>query len=169
MGAVLIWTAAATCLMSVGCSREIIATTIDTHTCPEVVMRYKIIVILDAVIELILVIIPIYFCWRILTSLPIKMQVLGVFAFRAIVAIIALVYIRIWETSLHGRKPGVDCTNPIVLQQCQLIISTMAGTIPCLKNFLRTFTTGSGVSVLVDSSKRRSPNTTRNTPGSASN
>jgi hypothetical protein len=138
--------------------------------CPDAVIRYKIIVILDAAIEVLLVIMPIYYCWKLLTSLPIRIRVIAVFAFRLPVAAIAVVYLNTWEASLNGENPGVDCAIPIVLQQCQLLTSLMAGTIPCLKSFLRSFDTGSGAKATVGSSNKRDSGNPRtrestNSPG----
>ena len=78
-------------------------------------------------------------------SILVKLQVLAVFSFRLPLIALAGAFLKTWIGSLSSNNPGIDRSLAILLQQTQLCVSLMAGTIPCLKSFLRSFDTGSGV------------------------
>lgn len=58
--------------------------------------------------------------------------------------ILAGLFYKAWESSLHGDNLGVGRTTALVYQQSQLCTSLIAATIPCLKSFIQSFDTGSG-------------------------
>ncbi|KAH8725674.1 hypothetical protein GQ44DRAFT_652357 [Phaeosphaeriaceae sp. PMI808] len=144
-GAAIAWTIAAALLVSVGCSPESTAPIVPSRTCPTIVARYKVVVITDALTDIALVIIPGYLCWQLQMSVYLKIQVLTVFAFRLpLIALSGLVF-KTWVSSLSAGNPGIHRTSAIIYQQVELCLSLMAATIPCLKSFIRSFDTGSGV------------------------
>jgi hypothetical protein len=152
MAMVVIWTLVAAFLVSVGCSPEGIAPRIPSQMCPTIVARYKFVVILDAITDIVLVVIPGYLCWQLQMSVTLKLQVLAVFAFRLPPVALAGLFLKTWITSLHAVNPGIRRTPAIVFQQMELCVALMAATIPCLKSFIRSFDTGSGVKATIGSS-----------------
>lgn len=126
--------------------------TLPSQTCPSIVVRYKFIVITDAITDLVLVIIPAYLCWQLQMSVALKLQVLAVFAFRLPLAGLAGLFLKTWIRSLHSTNPGIHRTPAVIYQQAELCVSLMAATIPCLKSFIRSFDTGSGVKASFGSS-----------------
>ncbi|CAO2653631.1 Nn.00g030420.m01.CDS01 [Neocucurbitaria sp. VM-36] len=144
-GCVVIWTVLAAFLVSVGCSPESMAPKTQSQTCPSIIARYQFLVVTDAITDIILVIIPAYLCWQLQMSVLIKLQVLAVFSFRLPLVALAGLFLKTWVRSLSTNNPGVDRSPAIIFHQCELCVSLMAGTIPCLKSFIRSFDTGSGV------------------------
>jgi hypothetical protein len=123
-----------------------------SQTCPSIVARYEFIVITDAITDVILVVVPAYLCWQLQMSVTLKFQVLAVFAFRLPVAALAGLFLKTWMRSLHSTNPGIQRTPAIIYQQSELCLSLMAATIPCLKSFIRSFDTGSGMKPTIGSS-----------------
>jgi hypothetical protein len=116
-----------------------------SQTCPSIVARYEFIVITDAITDVILVVIPAYLCWQLQMSVTLKLQVLAVFAFRLPLVALAGLFLKTWMRSLHSTNPGIQRTPAVIYQQSELCLSLMAATIPCLKSFIRSFDTGSGM------------------------
>lgn len=139
-------------LVSVGCSPASLAPMIPSEACPSIVARYKVVVITDAITDMILVITPVYLCWQLQMSVKLKLQVLAVFSFRLPLIGLAGYFLETWIHSLNSTNPGIRRTAPIVYQQIELYASLMAATIPCLKNFIRSFDTGSGLKANLGSS-----------------
>ncbi|KAF1850648.1 uncharacterized protein K460DRAFT_391103 [Cucurbitaria berberidis CBS 394.84] len=144
-GCVAAWTVLASFLVSAGCSPESMAPKSPSETCPTIIARYQFVVATDAITDIILVIIPAYLCWQLHMSVIVKLQVLAVFSFRLPLIPLAGLFLKTWIRSLSTSNPGVDRTPAIIFHQCQLCVSLIAGTIPCLKSFIRSFDTGSGV------------------------
>ncbi|KAJ4319062.1 hypothetical protein N0V94_004114 [Neodidymelliopsis sp. IMI 364377] len=74
-----------------------------------------------------------------------KLQVLGVFAARLPLVALAGLSLKHWKDALHSTDPGTARTTALVFQQCQLCLSLISATIPCLRSFIQSFDTGSGV------------------------
>lgn len=147
MGLVTLWTILAACLVSVGCSPESIAPLREVQICAGVFIRYQVVVITDVVTDVLLVLVPAYLVWKLQMSVQLKLQVISVFAFRLPLLPLSILALQNWNKSLHSINPGVDRAYPIIYQQSQLCFSLIAGTVPCLKSFIRSFDTGSGVKV----------------------
>lgn len=152
IGACTIWTVLAALLVSVGCSPANTAPVVASQTCPTIIPRYKIVVITDAIIEVILVATPAYLCWQLQMSVFFKLQVLAVFAFRLPLIVLACTFLTTWIDSLSSVNPGISRTVPTLLQQSELCLSIITATIPCVNGFLRSFDTGSGGKVGLGSS-----------------
>jgi hypothetical protein len=148
----VLWTILAPLLVSVGCSPESLAPRLPSQTCPSIVARYKVVVVTDAITDIVLVVIPGCLCWHLQMSVLLKLQVLAVFSFRLPLVAFAGLFLKTWIRSLSTVNPGVDRTTPIIFQQAELCVSLMAATIPCLKSFIRSFDTGSGVKATIGSS-----------------
>lgn len=144
-GCTIIWTVLAGTLVSIGCSPESTAPKVAPNTCSGIIARYQLVVVTDAITDVVLVIVPAYLCWHLQMSVLLKLQVLVVFAFRLPLIALACLFLKFWARSLSTSNPGIDRSPAIILQQSQLCFSLIAGTIPCLKSFIRSFDTGSGV------------------------
>ena len=116
-------------LVSIGCSPESIAPVSPTETCPTIVTRYKIVVVTDAITDVILVVIPGYLCWQLQMSIVLKVQVLAVFAFRLPLVALSGLFLKTWIRSLSIVNPGIHRTPAIIFQQAELCVSLMAATI----------------------------------------
>ncbi|KAF1357512.1 hypothetical protein EJ07DRAFT_74596, partial [Lizonia empirigonia] len=143
-GAVLLWTLVSALLVSSGCSNDSLSPRTPSDLCNGIEVRYLFVVITDGITDLILAFIPTYLCRHLQMSILFKLQVLGVFAMRLPLIILAGLFYKAWKSSLHGDNLGVDRTTALVYQQSQLCSSLIAATIPCLKSFIQSFDTGSG-------------------------
>jgi hypothetical protein len=152
MAGVIAWTITAAFMVSAGCSPESMAPRTLSQTCPAIVARYKFVVVVDAITDLVLIVIPGYLSWQLQMSVVLKLQVLAVFAFRLPLVVLASTFLQKWIQSLSSDNPGVDRAPAIIYQQAELCISLMAATVPCLKSFIRSFDTGSGVKATISSS-----------------
>ncbi|KAL5114624.1 putative ATPase [Pleosporales sp. CAS-2024a] len=149
---IAIWTIAAAMLVSTGCTPTSIAPQQPAQMCRAIDIRYKLVVVTDALIDLVLVLIPGYLTWRLHMSVKLKLQVIAVFALRLPLIVLAACSLKAWLGSLSAVNPGVDRTPAIVFQQVELCVSLLAATLPCLKSFIRSFDTGSGVKANIGSS-----------------
>ena len=123
-----------------------------SQTCSTIISRYKFVVVTDAVTDITLVVVPAYLCWQLQMSFKLKLQVLAVFAFRLPLVALAGLFLKTWIRSLSIDNPGIHRTPAVIFQQSELCVSLMAATIPCLKSFIRSFDTGSGVKATFGSS-----------------
>lgn len=141
---VTIWTVLSAFLVSVGCSNDSLSPKEPSSICLGIQTRYLFVVITDCFTDAVLAFIPTYLCRRLQMKLFFKMQVLGVFAFRLPLVVLAGLFYTHWSSSLHGGNPGVARTTALMYQQWQLCVSLIAATIPCVKSFIQSFDTGSG-------------------------
>ena len=117
------------------------------QTCSGISTRYAIIVVTDAVIDVLLIILPAFLVWKLQMSAKLKLQVVSVFAFRLPLLVFSVLGLVRFNSSLRDLNPGVARTGAVVYQQSELCWSLLSATVPCLKSFIRSFDTGSGVKV----------------------
>ncbi|KAF2472815.1 uncharacterized protein BDR25DRAFT_366028 [Lindgomyces ingoldianus] len=146
-GLMAVWTIVATLAVSVGCNPKSTLPALEEQTCPSLLPRYQVIIITDTVTDVLLVLVPAYLVWQLQMSKALKLQVISAFAVRLPLLPLSILVLITYKNSLHSSNPGVDRTTAIIFQQSQLCFSLMAGTIPCLKSFIRSFDTGSGAKV----------------------
>ncbi|KAH3906018.1 hypothetical protein HBH56_212200 [Parastagonospora nodorum] len=154
----MVWTILAAMLVSVGCSPQSMAPKTASQTCPGIDARYKFVAVTDTITDTILIMIPSYLTWQLQMSIKLKLQVISVFAFRLPLIPLASMSLRAWIQSLTGENPGAHRTPAIVFQQAELCVSLLAATLPCLKSFIRSFDTGSGVKATIGSSNESGSN-----------
>ncbi|PSN71293.1 hypothetical protein BS50DRAFT_546564 [Corynespora cassiicola Philippines] len=142
-----LWTIVAALLVSVGCSPQSTAPTMESQICPGIYDRYHGLVVTDALTDILLVMAPTCLVWQLQMHISLKVQVVFVFAFRLPLVPLSILTLRNWNHSLHSSNPGIDRTPVILYQQGQLCFSLISATVPCLKSFIRSFDTGSGVKV----------------------
>lgn len=143
----VVWTLLVVFMVSVGCSPRSTAPPTEAEICPGIFARYQVVAITDALTDVILILVPAYLVWQLQMGAALKMQVIAVFAFRLPLIPLSFLALTSWKRSLHSNNPGVDRTTAILFQQSELCFSLIAGTVPCLKSFIRSFDTGSGVKV----------------------
>ncbi|KAH7071991.1 hypothetical protein BKA63DRAFT_544444 [Paraphoma chrysanthemicola] len=163
-GITLGWTILAALLVSVGCSPESLAPQVPSQTCRSIVTRYRFVIITDALTDVVLVAVPTVLCWRLHMDIRNKLQVFAVFGFRLPLVALAGLFVKTWERSLASGNPGVHRTPAIIYQQAELCGSLIAATIPCVKGFIQSFDTGSGVKAGIGSSNDYSSGRTGSRP-----
>ncbi|KZM24452.1 hypothetical protein ST47_g4406 [Ascochyta rabiei] len=143
-GAMVIWTIVSAVLVLAGCTSDSLSPKTPSDICNGIEVRYMFVVITDGVTDLILAFIPSYLCRHLQMNILFKLQVLGLFALRLPLVVLAGLFYHAWRTAHHSDNPGVERTASLVYQQSQLCFSLIAATIPCLKSFIQGFDTGSG-------------------------
>lgn len=143
--AMIVWTIASAVLVSTGCSAESLSPKTSSQICSGIEIRYMVVIVTDVITDLVLAVIPAYLCRHLQMNFIFKLQVLGIFALRLPLLALASLFLKYWKTSLNSDNISVARTTALVFQQSQLCVSLIAGTIPCLKSFLQSFDTGSGV------------------------
>lgn len=141
---IITWTLVSAVLVSAGCASESLLPRNSSEICQGLEIRYMVVVISDGITDFMLAFIPTYLCRRLQMNIVFKLQILGVFALRLPLIILAGLFFKTWSSSLHGENPGVERTTALIYQQSQLCFSLIAATIPCLKSFIQSFDTGSG-------------------------
>ncbi|KAF2838844.1 hypothetical protein M501DRAFT_935163 [Patellaria atrata CBS 101060] len=147
VGVSMAWAVGSIIAVSVGCTNETIVPTADHGICGALVTRWRVVAILDVLLEAIFVLLPIYLTWNIQMNAQLKARVVGAFAFRIPVAIFAIIYVVSLERALRRPNTGVAYANPMVYLQVELGYSLIAATIPCLKSFIKSFDTGMGLEI----------------------
>jgi hypothetical protein len=145
MLATAIWMIAATFLVSIGCTPASTVPKSPSQMCPNIVTRYKAIVILDAITETLLVVVPGALFWQLRMPVTRKLQVLFIFSFRLPVVALAGLFFKHWVIFVSDEAPGIHRARALVYQQSELCVSLMAATVPCVKGFVKSFDTWSGV------------------------
>jgi hypothetical protein len=139
------WMIAATFLVSIGCTPANTVPKSPSRMCPNIITRYKAIVILDAITELLLALVPGCLFWQLNMPTSRKLQVLFIFSFRLPVIAFTGLFFKHWVVSISDEAPATHRTRALVYQQSELCASLMAATVPCVKGFVKSFDTGSGV------------------------
>lgn len=142
--------------MSIGCQPTELTPKIASKLCPGIVLRYTIVVVTDALTDVVLVIFPTTLCWQLQMHWTLKAQVFVVFAFRLPLVIFASLFLSTWKQSLPGDNPGVCRGLAITYQQAEICISLIAATIPCLKKLLEQFDTRSSGNIGISSNRTHS-------------
>jgi hypothetical protein len=139
------WTVASTIMVFAGCSSESLSPRTSSELCAGLKTRYMLVTVADGVTDLVLAILPAYLCRHLHMKFMFKLQVLGIFALRLPLLVLAGLFYKYWMASLASDDIDVIRTTAVIFQQTQVCFSLIAGTIPCLKSFIQSFDTGSGV------------------------
>ncbi|ORY16827.1 hypothetical protein BCR34DRAFT_475937 [Clohesyomyces aquaticus] len=146
-GVMVVWTIVAALTVSAGCSPKSTLTAFQDQICSGLLPRYQLVVITDALTDVLLVLVPAYLVWQLQMKNTLKLQVISAFAIRLPLIPLSILALSTYHNSLQSSNPGVDRTIPIVYQQAELCWSLIAATLPCLQSFIRSFDTGSGAKV----------------------
>ncbi|EXJ89772.1 hypothetical protein A1O3_02839 [Capronia epimyces CBS 606.96] len=125
----------------------------DQGHCSHQFLRWQLITAFDVATECILVLLSIFTVWPVQLAFSMKCQVVLAFAFRLPIVALSIVHLKFISDYTKSSNPGLALVTPLVLQQVQLCWSLIAATVPNLKAFVKSFSSGFGI--------RLDPNTTR--------
>lgn len=145
VGVTVTWTVASAIIVSAGCSSESLSPRTSSKLCAGLKTRYMLVTVADGVTDLVLAFLPAYLCRNLHMKFMFKLQVLGIFALRLVLLVLAGLFYKYWMASLASDDTVVVRTTALIFQQAEVCFSLIAGTIPCLKSFIQSFDTGSGV------------------------
>jgi hypothetical protein len=119
--------------------------------CDNQITRWRVIAAVDMLTELLLVLLPVIFIWPIQMKRYIKLQVAVAFGFR--LPVIGFAALHLHYVSAYARSDNVSkaIIPALVCQQYELFWSLLSATIPTLKSFMRSFNSGFGMEIDLDS------------------
>lgn len=123
----------------------------EINHCPTRLLQWRLTAIFDIITELLLVVLPILFVWPIRMKRHIKTQVAVAFSFRLPLIAIAALHLHYVSKYNDAANTSQAIVPALVLQQCELLWSLISATIPTLKKFMRTFSSGFGMEIDLDS------------------
>lgn len=144
-GVIAVWTIASAFLVSIGCPTDTLSPRTSSQICDGIENRYLFVTATDALTDFILALTPTYLVRNLQMSISFKLQVLGIFGLRLPLLLLTSLFFQSWRRALHSANPGVERVGALELQQCQVCASLLTSTMPCLKSFIQSFDTGSGV------------------------
>ncbi|KAJ6267232.1 hypothetical protein PSV08DRAFT_380835 [Bipolaris maydis] len=144
-GIIVIWTIASALLVSIGCPADALSPRTSSQICNGIESRYLFVTATDGLTDFVLALTPTYLIRNLQMSISFKLQVLGVFGLRLHLLVLTTLFFLSWRKAMHSENPGVERVGALELQQCQVCASLLTSTIPCLKSFIQSFDTGSGV------------------------
>ncbi|KIY02762.1 uncharacterized protein Z520_01227 [Fonsecaea multimorphosa CBS 102226] len=117
----------------------------DRAQCGDQFLRWQLITAFDVATECILVLITVFVVWPVHLALSMKFQVVLAFAFRLPVAMLSILHLHYVAVYTGSDNPGIAIVSVIVIQEVQLCWSLISATIPNLKSFVRSFSSGFGI------------------------
>ncbi|EXJ73242.1 uncharacterized protein A1O5_03002 [Cladophialophora psammophila CBS 110553] len=117
----------------------------DTGRCSHQFLRWQLITAFDVATECILVVITVFVVWPVHLAFAMKCQVVLAFGFRLPVAMLSILHLHYVADYTSSDNPGIAIVPVIVIQQVQLCWSLISATIPNLKSFVRSFSSGFGI------------------------
>ncbi|KIV96677.1 hypothetical protein, variant [Exophiala mesophila] len=139
-----LWGVSAIVAVSVNCSVPGFIEA-DNAGCTNQFVRWQIITALDVFTECMLVLFSVFIVWPVQLSLALKTQVVAAFAFRLPVAALSLIHLHYVSEYTKSDNVGLAIVPVLVLQQVQLCWSLISATIPNLKSFVKSFSSGFGI------------------------
>lgn len=97
-----IWTVASAIMVSAGCSAESLSPHTGSKLCAGLKTRFLFLTVADGVTDLVLAILPAYLCRHLHMKFMFKLQVLGVFALRLPLLVLAGLSYKYWIISIAG-------------------------------------------------------------------
>ncbi|KAE8449035.1 hypothetical protein EG329_008623 [Mollisiaceae sp. DMI_Dod_QoI] len=138
---VIVWGLGATLGLSISCSPYYVLGD-NLNQCSGHVLRLRIVMILDIVTECIIFGLPQLFLYTFEIDNSKKLLVIAAFAFRLPLAAFSTMYLLSSTSYIESHSTGTAIVPTIVWQEIVLGYSLMSATIPCLKSFVESFTTG---------------------------
>lgn len=118
--------------------------------CDFQVNRWRIITAINIFIELLLVLLPVFFIWPIQMEMYVKLQVIVAFGLRLPVIGFAAAHLHFVSEYVNSGNVSKTITHALVYQQFELFWSLLGATIPTLKAFMRSFNSGFGMDMDLD-------------------
>jgi hypothetical protein len=147
LGVMIVWGIAALVAVSVDCAPSSYILSPNDARCPDQPLRWRIITIFDVVSELLLIITAITIVWPVQLSASLKVQVVSAFLLR--LPLVALSFLRLHFVSQYttAENTGLSQTPILTLAQVYICWSIISATIPNLKAFVRSFGSGFGIGI----------------------
>ncbi|KAF2728389.1 hypothetical protein EJ04DRAFT_99675 [Polyplosphaeria fusca] len=143
------WAVGSVVAISVTCNPS--AFLLDTaNSCSNQVLRWRIITAFDVFIELLLILLPVFFIWPIQMKGYIKLQVVVAFGFRAPIIGFAIAHLHYVSDYANSSNTSKVIISALVYQHFELFWSLLAATVPTLKAFMRSFNSGFGMEIDLD-------------------
>lgn len=147
----ILWTIGSLTFTAISCNpSDFVLDTPEGH-CDTRLGKWRLMTAFDILIEVLLVTLPILFVWHIQMKRYIKLQVAIAFGFRLPLIAIAAVHLHYVSRYNNGTNTSQAIIPALVSQQCELLWSLLSATIPTLKAFMRTFNSGFGMEIDLDS------------------
>lgn len=146
----IIWAIGAILATTISCSPTEFGRDSTVRQCPNQLTRWRIIAAIDMLIELLLVLLPLAFIWPIQMKRYIKLQVAIAFSFRLPVIALAALHLHYMSKYINSPNPSKAIIPALVCQQFELSWSLLSATIPTLKAFMRSFNSGFGMEIDLD-------------------
>lgn len=102
-------------------------------------MRWRIVLGLDIVTELLLILVPVLLLQDIQIKRSAKITVLTVFGVRIVDIVFACLNLETVAKELHAEDIGTALVPSLIYTQTELLCSILAASLPCLKTFMRPF------------------------------
>lgn len=109
-------------------------------------LRWQVITAFDIITEILICSLPVLFVWSNTMSLCLKFQVFLAFAFRLPLIAFSVAHLSLFGQYTRSTSPLFEISGSLLLQQVMLTYSLISATIPNLKSFMKSFSTGLGVS-----------------------
>jgi hypothetical protein len=147
LGVMMVWGVAALVAVSVDCAPATYILSPDNAHCPSQPLRWRIITIFDVVSELLLIATAVIIVWPVQLTVSLKVQVVSAFLLR--LPLVALSFLRLHYVSEYAtaENAGLSQTPILTLAQVYICWSIISATIPNLKAFVRSFGSGFGIGI----------------------
>ncbi|EXJ59876.1 hypothetical protein A1O7_04023 [Cladophialophora yegresii CBS 114405] len=117
----------------------------NAGSCAHQFLRWQLITAFDVVTEGVLILIVICVVWPVHLSFAMKCQVVLAFSFRLLVAVLSILHLHYIAEYTGSDNPGIAIVPVVAIQQVQLCWSLISATIPNLKSFVKSFSSGFGI------------------------
>ncbi|KAH7130220.1 hypothetical protein B0J11DRAFT_522672 [Dendryphion nanum] len=145
-----IWAIGSILAMGISCNPTEFGQETALRQCPNQLTRWRIVAAIDMLIELLLVLLPLAFVWPIQMKGYIKLQVAIAFSFRLPVIALSALHLHYMSSYINSTNPSKAIIPALVCQQFELSWSLLSATIPTLKAFMRSFNSGFGMEIDLD-------------------
>jgi len=147
----VLWAIVSLIATTMACSLSDYVKGIANGRCNQRLGYWKAMTAFNILTEALLFALPILFVWPIQMKRYIKAQVAIAFGFRLPLIGIAAVHLHYVSAYSNAANASRVIISALVVQQCELLWSLLSATIPTLKAFMRTFNSGFGMEVDLDS------------------
>ncbi len=151
IGFMCIWTLGSIIGLSVNCSASVLIDLASSaQMCPGQRMRWEVIMALDVITELSLLILAITIVLPLQLTIKSKLPVVMAFEFRLPCVALSVLHYHYIDDYVHNNADGLRIIPVLNLMQVQLCWSLVSATIPNLKAFVKSFNSGFGLGLDID-------------------
>ena len=143
----LVWGVASCVAIGVKCNASTLVLPPNESQCTSQGLRWQIITGLDVATEVLLVVNAMFIVAPVQLALHLKVKVVCAFLFRLPLVALAVLRLHYVQSATTDANPGTAQSEIMVLQQAYLCWSIISATLPNLKAFVRSFGSGFGIGV----------------------